>query len=76
MEWLRGTEAADVKRSFGKLSNLLEAGAVGQQDVAVLEAVLAGLPAGAAGSAAVEVALAEARASGEEFTTKQCARCC
>ena len=42
----------------------------------MLEAVLAGMPAGAAGRATVEVALAEARASGEEFTTKQCARCC
>jgi hypothetical protein len=73
VEWLRGTEAADVKRSFGKLSNLLEAGTVGQQDVAVLEALLAGLPAGAGGSAAVEVALAQRRAFGEEFTAKQCA---
>jgi hypothetical protein len=60
-EWLRGSEAAvaDVKRSLRKLVNFPEAGAAGQQDVAVLEAVLAGLPAGSAGRATVEVALAE-----------------
>jgi hypothetical protein len=45
-------------------------GAVGQQDV--LEAVLAGLPAGAAERATVEVALAEAQAFGEDFTAPQC----
>jgi hypothetical protein len=71
-EWLRGSEAAvaDVNRSFRKLINLPEVGAAGQQDV--LEAVLAGLPAGAAGRATVEVALAEARAFGEAFTAPQC----
>ena len=74
-EWLRGSEAvvADVKRSLRKLVNFPEAGAVGQQDVAVLEAVLAGLPVGSAGRATVEVALAEARAFGEDFTAPQCA---
>ena len=73
-EWLRGTDheaaVADVNRNFRKLINLPEVGAVGQQDV--LEAVLAGLPAGAAGRAIMEVALAEAQAFGEDFTAPQC----
>ena len=71
-EWLRGSEAAvaDVNRSFRKLINLPEVGAAGQQDV--LEAVLAGLPTGAAGRAIMEVALAEAQAFGEDFTAPQC----